>query len=189
MEWCVLQPGDAALFFLRVCAPTRPPGCFSQCGLCGASAQDLDLRSLLRSPNQRRIWRQLVRVVIACLSISPVRRRGRGLRSVHGELRRAHRASVTCWPTETGLLLPTGMLPVPYGPASPHPGGPPHLPPALSDSTWGVRLLQQQKQRRARGNRVYRPGHGALSEGELGPRLQQRRQGSGVVSIALQRLA
>ena len=32
--------------FLRVCAPT-PPG-FSQCGLCGASAQDLDLRSCVR---------------------------------------------------------------------------------------------------------------------------------------------
>ena len=31
---------------LRVCAPT-PPG-FSQCGLCGASAQDLDLRSCVR---------------------------------------------------------------------------------------------------------------------------------------------
>ena len=102
---------------LRVCAPT-PPG-FSQCGLCGASAQDHDLRSLLRSPNQRRIWRQLVRVVIACLSISPVRRRGRGLRSVHGELRRAYRAFITCWQTETGLLLPTGMLPAPYGLALP----------------------------------------------------------------------
>ena len=74
---------------------------------------------LLRSPNQRRIWRQLVRVVIACLSISPVRRRGRGLRSVHGELRRAYRAFITCWQTETGLLLPTGMLPAPYGLAPP----------------------------------------------------------------------
>ena len=74
---------------------------------------------LLRSPNQRRIWRQLVRVVIACLSISPVRRRGRGLRSVHGELRRAYRAFITCWQTETGLLLPTGMLPAPYGLALP----------------------------------------------------------------------
>ena len=31
---------------LRVCAPT-PPG-FSQCGLCGASAQDHDLRSCVR---------------------------------------------------------------------------------------------------------------------------------------------
>ena len=70
---------------------------------------------LLRSPNQRRIWRQLVRVVIACLSISPVRRRGRGLRSVHGKLRRAYRAFITCWQTETGLPLPAGMLPVPYG--------------------------------------------------------------------------
>ena len=35
---------------------------------------------------------------------------------------------------------------------------------------------------------MYGPEHGALSEGELGPRLQQRRQGSGVVGIALQRL-
>ena len=74
---------------------------------------------LLRSPNQRRIWRQLVRVVIACLSISPVRRRGRGLRSAHWELRRAYRAFITCWQTETGLLLPTGMLPAPYGLALP----------------------------------------------------------------------
>ena len=75
--------------------------------------------SLQSPPNQRRIWRQLVRVVIACLSISPVRRRGRGLRSVHGELRRAYRAFITCWQTETGLLLPTGMLPAPYGLALP----------------------------------------------------------------------
>ena len=31
---------------------------------------------------------------------------------------------------------------------------------------------------------MYGPVHGALSEGELGPRLQQQRQGSGVVSCA-----
>ena len=38
---------------------------------------------------------------------------------MHGELRRAYRAFITCWQTETGLLLPTGMLPAPYGLALP----------------------------------------------------------------------
>ena len=96
---------------------------------------------LLRSPNQRRIWRQLVRVVIACLSISSVRRRGRGLRSVHGELRRAYRAFITCWQTETGLLLPTGMLPAPCGLA-------PNPPP---------RRLGRRAQAPAKGRRALAP--------------------------------
>ena len=42
-----LKKGDTlSMPFLRVCAPT--PSGFSQCGFCGVSAQDLDLRSCVR---------------------------------------------------------------------------------------------------------------------------------------------
>ena len=104
--------------------PPTPPG-FSQCGLCGAPAQDLDLRSCVR------LWISAGSGASLSALSSPASAslrsvaRGRGLRSAHGELRRAYRAFITCWQTETGLLLPTGMLPAPYGLAPAAPASPP----------------------------------------------------------------
>ena len=96
---------------LRVCAPT-PPG-LSQCGLCGASAQDLDLRSCVRliSAGSGASLSALSSPASASLRsvVSAV-----GFTACRGSCA-AYRAFITCWQTETGLLLPTGMLPAPYG--------------------------------------------------------------------------
>ena len=101
---------------LRVCAPT-PPG-FSQCGLCGASAQDHDLRSCVRliSAGSGASLSALSSPASASLRsvVAAV-----GFAACTGSCAGAYRAFITCWQTETGLLLPTGMLPAPYGLALP----------------------------------------------------------------------